>query len=65
MGAGDAFTSGLLAALEERSLLDRDVLRGADATTLREVLDFASRVAAVTCTRRGAEPPTRDELAEA
>ena len=62
VGAGDAFTSGLLAALDERALLDRDALRGADAGTLREVLAFASRVAAITCTRRGAEPPTRAEL---
>ena len=65
VGAGDAFTSGLLAALDERALLDRHALRGADAGTLREVLDLASRVAAITCTRRGAEPPTRDELAAA
>lgn len=62
VGAGDAFTSGLLAALEERALLDRDALRGADAGTLREVVELASRVAAITCTRRGAEPPTRAEL---
>ena len=65
VGAGDAFTSGLLAALDERALLDRHALRSADAGTLREVLDLASRVAAITCTRRGAEPPTRAELAAA
>ena len=65
VGAGDAFTSGLLTALDERALLDRNALREADAATLREVLGFASRVAAVTCTRRGAEPPTRHELAAA
>jgi len=62
VGAGDAFTSGLLAALDDRGLLDRAALRAADAATLREVLAFASRVAAVTCTRHGADPPRRDEL---
>lgn len=62
VGAGDAFTSGLLAALDDRGLLDRAALRRADAGTLREVLAFAARVAAVTCTRHGADPPRRDEL---
>lgn len=65
VGAGDAFTSGLLAALEERGLLDRRALRSADASALREVLAFASRVAAVTCTRKGADPPRRAEVAHA
>jgi fructokinase len=65
VGAGDAFTSGLLAALDDRGLLDREALRRADATTLREVLAFAAQVAAVTCTRRGADPPRREELPSA
>ncbi len=63
VGAGDAFTAGLLAALDERGLLDRSRLRAADAGTLREVLAFASTVAAVTCTRSGARPPTRHDVA--
>lgn len=62
VGAGDAFTAGLLAALDEHGLLTRDALRDADTTALRSVLSFAARVAAVTCTRHGADPPTRDEL---
>jgi fructokinase len=65
VGAGDAFTSGLLAALDDHGLLDRAALRAADAATLRAVLEFASRVAAVTCTRHGADPPRRSELAPA
>jgi fructokinase len=62
VGAGDAFTSGLLAALDEHGLLERSALRAADASTLRTVLAFAARVAALTCTRRGADPPQRDEV---
>jgi ribokinase len=50
--AGDAFNAGLAVALAER----RD---------LREALTFASAVAALTCTRRGAQAslPTRNEVA--
>ena len=62
VGAGDAFTSGLLAGLDEHGLLDRSTLRVADATALREVIAFASRGAALTCARRGADPPRREEL---
>lgn len=62
VGAGDAFTSGLLAALDCRGLLDRAALAAVDAGTLRDVLAFAARIAAVTCTRVGADPPRREEL---
>ena len=55
---------GLLAALDGRGLLDRGALADADAETLQEVLTFAARVAAVTCTRDGADPPRREELAD-
>jgi fructokinase len=62
VGAGDAFMSGLLAALDDRGLLERDALGSADARTLREVLAYAADVAAITCTREGADPPYRQEL---
>ena len=62
VGAGDAFSSGLLASLEEHALLERDALRGCDVASLRSVLEFAAEVAAVTCTRKGADPPRRAEL---
>jgi fructokinase len=62
VGAGDAFSAGLLASLEEHALLTRDALRGADVTSLRSVLAFAAEVAAITCTREGADPPRRTEL---
>ncbi|MFR9777869.1 carbohydrate kinase family protein [Micromonospora sp. MS34] len=66
VGAGDAFTAGLLAALSERDLLGvarRPALRAAGPETLDAVLNEAARVAAWTCGRRGADPPTRAELA--
>lgn len=62
VGAGDAFTSGLLAALDRRSLLERSALAATDVVTLRDVLTFAARVAALTCTRHGADPPRTAEL---
>lgn len=62
VGAGDAFTSGLLAALDAHALLDRRALRDVTPDALRSVLAFAGRVAAITCGRRGADPPTRDEV---
>jgi fructokinase len=65
VGAGDAFTAGLLAALEGRALLggaNRAALAALNANTLADIIDEASLVAAITCARRGADPPTRDEV---
>ncbi len=60
VGAGDAFMSGLLDALDRRGLLTP---AGIVAAPLAEVLDDAALVAAVTCSRAGANPPRRAELA--
>jgi fructokinase len=61
VGAGDAFSSGLLAALAERDALGRGGggLAGVD---LAAVLDRACLVAALTCARAGADPPTLEEV---
>ncbi|HEU4542622.1 MAG TPA: carbohydrate kinase [Jiangellaceae bacterium] len=67
VGAGDAFTSGLVDALRRRQLLGgataRDRLAGLDAATLTQVVEDAGLVAAITCGRRGADPPTASEVA--
>jgi fructokinase len=62
IGAGDAFMSGLLARLYELGLLDRGRLESL-SDELADVLQYAIRVSALTCTRAGAEPPTKSELA--
>jgi fructokinase len=65
VGAGDGFVSALLAGLYRRDLLGadrRDALRAIREPTLAEVLDEAILVSALTCARRGADPPTRDAL---
>ena len=63
VGAGDAFTSGLLDALARRNLLTPESVGGLqDAATVAAVLDDAALVAAITCTRPGADPPRREEI---
>jgi len=62
VGAGDAFTSGLLDALSRRELLAPASLAAlGDAAKLAGILDEASRIAAITCSRPGADPPSRAE----
>jgi len=63
VGAGDAFQAALLTALAERDVLTQQQLRELPAQAMRKVLEFASRAAAVTCSRRGADLPRRGELA--
>ncbi|TDB75491.1 carbohydrate kinase [Micromonospora sp. KC723] len=68
VGAGDAFMAGLLTGLRDRGLLGvghRAALGVADAHVLGPVLAHAARIAALTCGRRGADPPTRAEVAAA
>ena len=62
IGAGDAFTSGLLSALAGAGVHDPATLAGAD---LGAALDEAILVAALTCERAGADPPTAAEVAAA
>jgi fructokinase len=65
VGAGDSYMSTVLAGLSRRGLLGadrRDTLRSLEASSLVEVFDEAARGAALTCSRRGADPPTRAEL---
>lgn len=62
VGAGDAFTSGLLAWLHAAGRLERARLREIPADALHACLAFANRAAAITCTRAGAQPPTRSEM---
>jgi fructokinase len=63
VGAGDSFMSSLLAAM------DRDGALGAGAPTpsldrLAAWLAFAAAASAITCTRKGSNPPTGAEVTE-
>jgi len=65
VGAGDSFTSGLLDGLRRADLIGgsrRDALAEVDESTLVSVVDEAALVAAITCSRPGADPPTRAEV---
>jgi len=63
VGAGDAFTSGLLDALARADLLQpAAVTAGLPGPALAAVLDEASLVAGLTCGRPGANPPWRAEV---
>jgi fructokinase len=64
VGAGDAFSAGLLEALAERGALGRGKA-GLAGVDLPAVLDRATLVATLTCGRPGADPPTLVEVAEA
>ncbi|KGM13904.1 carbohydrate kinase family protein [Cellulomonas bogoriensis] len=65
VGAGDSFMSGLVDGLWSAGLLgaaQRTALHAVDAEVLRGVLRRCAEIAAVTVSRPGANPPTRDEL---
>ncbi|MFH5822344.1 carbohydrate kinase [Georgenia sp. AZ-5] len=65
VGAGDSFTSGMLDGLGRADLLGgqrRRSLAEIDRSTLESILDEAAMVAAITCSRPGANPPTQDEV---
>jgi fructokinase len=62
VGAGDTFQAALLTALSEGGHLTPEALGRLGGDTLAAVLDFAASAAALTCTRRGADLPRRDEL---
>ena len=60
IGAGDAFGAGLLAWLSDHGAMRQDLRL--DRDELVAALEFASLVAAITCSRAGADPPWRREM---
>ena len=63
VGAGDSFAGGLLAALVELGVTSPAALTNAGRDAVGTALERAVAVSAMTCERRGAEPPTAAELA--
>ncbi|MBG0739845.1 carbohydrate kinase [Paeniglutamicibacter antarcticus] len=65
VGAGDSFMAALLSALVDRELdgaQRRDSLHSLSAEDLRQLLRYAAAAAAITVSRAGANPPSREEL---
>jgi fructokinase len=61
VGAGDSFMSALLSAMDHDCALGAGV--GAPSrAALERWLRFASAASAITCTRKGSDPPTRAEV---
>ena len=62
VGAGDTFNAGVLAALSQSGHLSKPALRAVSANSLRDALEFGAKVAAVTVSRAGANPPWEHEI---
>lgn len=62
VGAGDAFTAGILAWLSHHGRLTREEVERLPEADLTHALHYANRVAALTSTRPGADPPRRREV---
>lgn len=67
VGAGDSFMGGLIDGLWSANLLGaqrRDALRAISDDVLTQILDRCARIAGITVSRPGANPPSRAELGE-
>jgi fructokinase len=65
VGAGDSFMGGLVDGLWSAGLLGadrREALHDVDAATVERVLERCARIAAITVSRPGANPPSSAEL---
>jgi fructokinase len=67
-GAGDSFMSALMATMIGDGALGRTALDAGAPFSEAKVdgwISYAVAAAAITCTRKGANPPTRDEMRQA
>jgi fructokinase len=64
IGAGDAFTAGLLTGIVRRRLHLPRRLEETSEGALADILDEAVLIAAMTCERAGADPPRLDDVLE-
>ena len=62
VGAGDTFNAGVLAKLSQMGLLSKHAVQGIAPAQMQEVLAHGAKVAAVTVSRAGANPPWAHEL---
>ena len=62
VGAGDTFNAGVLASFEQQGLLTKDGMDALTDDAIAQALAFGARVAAVTVSRDGANPPWAHEL---
>lgn len=62
VGAGDTFSAGLISKLAASNLIEKNQLQNASTSQLQSALEFAVAAAALSCTKPGAQSPTRAEV---
>ena len=62
VGAGDTFSAGFMAQLHKSGHLTKDGIRQATEADLRAAAAFGAKVAAITVSRAGANPPWTSDL---
>ena len=62
VGAGDTFQAALLTWMAENAVVSAQAVPNMSQAALLNALSFASRAAAITCSRRGADLPRRHEV---
>lgn len=62
IGAGDTFNAGLLSGLKKIGCLDKQSLKFISSENLTSAIKLANKVAAITVSRAGANPPWAQEL---
>jgi len=62
VGAGDTFMGAFLACLEIKGKLTHNGIAGLSEDELNSALVFANKAAAIVCSRRGAQPPSLQEI---
>ena len=62
VGAGDSFGAALIAALVDEGAFGPDASLAADTEVLTRAVSYAVAASAITCSRTGAAPPSRDEI---
>jgi fructokinase len=62
VGAGDSFGAALVVALVENGAFGPQATRVPDETVLARAVSYAVAASALTCTRTGAVPPSREEI---
>ena len=62
VGAGDSFMSALLWWLLEKKFLDHESIKTLGEKEIRDLLNYSSEAASITCGRSGANPPFDFEI---
>ena len=62
IGAGDTFHGAFLAWLEDNKCMSRSALAELNENEIRQALIFANKAAAIVCSRKGADPPSLEEI---